>query len=116
MLHLKYFTGFWIHLRLIVHFFYLAEPVFITEHPRSVQLQCGQDLVLRCEATGFPRPRYQWFKDRIQLPDQLANEISLKKVSPEDSGVYYCVVTNPVGSEYTNYAEVQVVPMIAPIG
>ena len=114
MLHLKYLAGFEIRLKLT--FFYLAEPVFITEHPRSVQLQCGQGLVLKCEATGFPRPRYQWFKDGIELPDQLANEISLKNVSREDSGVYYCVVTNPVGSEYTQYAEVQVIPMIAPIG
>ena len=94
----------------------IPEPVYITRHPHSVTVQAGQEVVLTCEATSFPRPAYQWLKNNIPMQNKCSNELKLKEVREEASGEYMCRVTNPIGSEFSAPAQVQVIPAIAHVG
>lgn len=86
------------------------EPVIITRHPISDTVPEHQEYVLKCEASGFPKPRYEWFKNGSPIPDARVQVLRLNNVSVGDSGEYMCKVTNPMGSVYSHPATLQVSP------
>nr|XP_023016837.1 Down syndrome cell adhesion molecule-like protein Dscam2 isoform X6 [Leptinotarsa decemlineata] len=65
---------------------------------------------LTCQVTGYPAPRYLWYKfiegttrkqavvlnDRVK---QVAGTLIIREAKVEDSGKYLCVVNNSVGGE-----------------
>ncbi|XP_047139673.1 mucosa-associated lymphoid tissue lymphoma translocation protein 1 isoform X1 [Hydra vulgaris] len=91
------------------------EHVTITMHPSSEVVQVGGSVTLHCQATGFPKPCYQWFHSNNCLKGQCHSTLKINNITMAMEGKYYCKVTNPVGSAYSNNADVHVVPMIAKI-
>ncbi|XP_065672502.1 mucosa-associated lymphoid tissue lymphoma translocation protein 1 isoform X4 [Hydra vulgaris] len=91
------------------------EHVTITMHPSSEVVQVGGSITLYCQATGFPKPCYQWFHSNNCLKGQCLSTLKLNNITMAMEGKYYCKVTNPVGSAYSNNADVHVVPMVANI-
>ncbi|XP_052264611.1 inactive tyrosine-protein kinase transmembrane receptor ROR1-like isoform X2 [Dreissena polymorpha] len=70
----------------------------------------NDNLRLRCEITGYPIPKYQWFKDETVLrnKDRVSIKITpwgsrlrIKNLTPEDSGTYGCRGWNNHGSVNT---------------
>lgn len=79
------------------------DPVKITQDlPSSVTVRCGPsgDWKIECQATGFPRPLFQWFKydeaehDWIDLIEQNTNVLNIQSWRPIDAGLYCCRATN----------------------
>uniref|UniRef100_A0A6P7G315 Down syndrome cell adhesion molecule homolog n=1 Tax=Diabrotica virgifera virgifera TaxID=50390 RepID=A0A6P7G315_DIAVI len=70
----------------------------------------GFDAIIPCDVTGYPVPRYRWYKfidgtnrkqavilnDRVK---QVAGTLIIREAKVEDSGKYLCVVNNSVGGE-----------------
>ena len=75
-----------------------------------------QEFVLKCEATGFPLPRYEWLKNGTLIPDAKTHTLRFNKISITDNGEYMCKVTNPMGSVYSYFARIQVAPSNVYIG
>lgn len=52
---------------------------------------------------GNPQPKYRWFKDGQPLTTDLTSDYfyRIHNTRREDSGVYYCVATNEVGSIFS---------------
>ena len=46
-----------------------AGYVRLDEHMKELTKYKGENLRIRCEITGFPVPKYQWFKDDKPLRD-----------------------------------------------
>uniref|UniRef100_A0A5F8GEA3 Protein tyrosine kinase 7 (inactive) n=1 Tax=Monodelphis domestica TaxID=13616 RepID=A0A5F8GEA3_MONDO len=78
----------------------------ILKHPASLAEIQPQTLVtLRCHIDGHPRPTYQWFRDSNPLSDSQGNysvsskerNLTLRRASPEHSGVYSCCAHNSFG-------------------
>ncbi len=92
------------------------------------QVRQGQDLHLRCIASGHPEPNYQWLKDdtpiastsipmgagksdkhvevttvskHYALHDQ-GRELVVFATKPVDAGVYTCIAVNTVGRDKHN--------------
>jgi len=84
--------------------------VQITEQPKSQPVRAGASVTLRCKATGYPCPVYQWVKDGMELPDGNDEELTLDHVKLEDSGKYNCIVSNQLNVEKSNTVELQVLP------
>ena len=87
-----------------------TEDVQITEQPQSQPVRVGSTVTLRCKATGYPAPQYQWVKDGTELPDGIDEELTFDPVTLQDSGKYVCIVSNRINAEKTNKVELQVLP------
>lgn len=82
----------------------------ITEQPKSRPVRVGGSVTLRCKATGYPAPQYQWVKDGAELPDGVDEELTFDCVKMSDSGKYECIVSNRMNAEKSNTVELQVLP------
>ena len=77
----------------------------ITAHPNSngpVTVAEGSNVRLRCEATGNGTLNYQWRRVSGSLPKNVRGKqskaLSIRNIAVNDSGQYYCVVNDTVGS------------------
>ncbi|XP_051921242.1 hemicentin-2-like [Hippocampus zosterae] len=64
---------------------------------QEIRVQKGDDVTLKCSASCSEEPDYRWYKEGNDwiLPSPV---MTLRKVSPADSGVYTCVVEHPSAS------------------
>nr|XP_056723406.1 neurofascin isoform X7 [Euleptes europaea] len=64
----------------------------------------GEDLLLECIASGVPTPDINWHKRGGELPvgrisyENFRKALRIANVSEEDSGEYFCLASNKVGS------------------
>lgn len=101
---------------MMLFIFLIIEPVAITRHPLSDTVPEHQEFVMRCEATGFPIPRFEWIKNGALITDAKTHTLRFNKISITDNGEYMCKVTNPMGSVYSHVARIQVAPSNVYIG
>ncbi|XP_048368874.1 cell surface glycoprotein MUC18 [Sphaerodactylus townsendi] len=66
---------------------------FVIDSP-SKELKEGDLVTLRCEADGNPEPDYTIFREEDEPLDAPYGELTLEHVTKEDSGLYYCRVTD----------------------
>ncbi|XP_012495163.1 PREDICTED: hemicentin-2 [Propithecus coquereli] len=80
-----------------------SAPVFQVE-PQDTTVRSGDDVALRCQATGEPAPTIEWLRagrplepsQRLRtLPD---GSLWLERAEAEDAGAYECVAHNRLGS------------------
>ncbi|XP_025908965.1 neurofascin isoform X11 [Nothoprocta perdicaria] len=64
----------------------------------------GVDLLLECIASGVPAPDIMWYKKGGELPagktklENFNKALRISNVSEEDSGEYFCLASNKMGS------------------
>ncbi|NXN97902.1 NFASC protein, partial [Rhinopomastus cyanomelas] len=64
----------------------------------------GEDLLLECIASGVPAPDIMWYKKGGELPagktrlENFNKALRISNVSEEDSGEYFCLASNKMGS------------------
>ncbi|MEC7119338.1 MAG: immunoglobulin domain-containing protein [Pseudomonadota bacterium] len=73
----------------------------------------GDDVTLNPVATGFPTPKYQWYKDGKILTGQTGAILDLKNAQKEDSGVYYVIGKNSLGDSKSAEYQVNVTLQLA---
>uniref|UniRef100_A0A7N8Y2Q4 Inactive tyrosine-protein kinase 7 n=1 Tax=Mastacembelus armatus TaxID=205130 RepID=A0A7N8Y2Q4_9TELE len=82
--------------------------VTLKEPASEAEIESSAPVTLRCHIDGHPRPACQWFKDGVKLTEkshQINNKermITLKSVSPDNNGLYYCCAKNAVGQICSN--------------
>ena len=68
----------------------------------------GDNLTIRCVASGHPQPLVTWSKAEGDLPITRTivrdTELLILNVTLHDSGLYVCSATNPVGSNSSTFA------------
>ena len=57
-----------------------TEDVKFVEQPQSTVSAEGGTVTLKCKATGFPPPSYQWFKDRTELSGETSPHFTIDNV------------------------------------
>ncbi|XP_063046418.1 fibroblast growth factor receptor-like 1a [Engraulis encrasicolus] len=77
---------------------------------RVIARPVGSSVRLKCAANGNPRPVIMWLKDSKPLTSEEVGEgrrkkwtLSLKNLTPEDSGKYTCHVSNGAGEINATY-------------
>jgi len=85
------------------------EPPVIVQHPQSLRINAGTDVLFSVEASGNPLLRYRWFKNgnpafnRSQEP--VTNTVlALSNVTEFHQGVYHAQVTNAFGTATSSNA------------
>ena len=78
---------------LIIHMYCIhnTEEVKIIKQPKSQLVRVGGTVTLRCRATGYQAPQYQWIKDGAKLPDRIDKELTLNPLTLYDSGNDFCL-------------------------
>ncbi|KAF8373891.1 hypothetical protein PRIPAC_80320, partial [Pristionchus pacificus] len=81
-------------------------PPTIVDAPVASSVNPGEQLTLRCRATGVPRPSITWFFEGAEIPrargrfsvSQDGTELTISHISRQDDGVFACMAANTVGS------------------
>ena len=72
-------------------------PPSIETHPQDKTIGEGNIVTLSVQARGT-NLHYQWWKDGVNLNDEIGDELTVTISAPQDSGDYWCVVSNEGGS------------------
>ncbi|GIY67333.1 titin [Caerostris darwini] len=91
------------------------------QKPSDVSIHIGETLVLKCEASGFPKPQISWFKikefsssDEVTVIDRNIWNDTLLMVSDIDteySGLYLCEADNKILPKLKAKAHVRVIDL-----
>jgi len=73
-------------------------PLAITRQPEAATVPAGNSVTLSVAAQGLPRPRYQWRKDGVDLPDATRPTLTITNAQPADAGLYSVRVYNGVSA------------------
>jgi len=74
-------------------------PQFTVRPPAQLKVFTVQNITIRCQATGDPRPKVKWMKENGELPvgrSKVSVDGTLKIWNPkvEDSGRYFCTAAS----------------------
>ena len=93
-------------LRFRIFFFNLfisGLPVFTKVPPTHAAPVLSTTFQVTCQAEGFPRPTVTWSRVGMPLPAKrvVVNQgaLTIKNLTPADSGLYDCVATNIMGTK-----------------
>ena len=91
-----------------MHFFPILEHC-----ARSVVVEEGRAVELKCYASGYPQPKIYWRRqDNAILPTNTSikegNVLKFPSVKKEHRGTYFCVATNVVGTGARRNVDVEV--------
>jgi hypothetical protein len=83
-------------------------PAQITVQPVGAELWAGSQVALSVQAVGTNPVTFQWYKDDVEIPGATGSTLNFFEASAADSGVYYAVATNAVGSDQSESAVLNV--------
>ena len=81
----------------------------ITVHPQSKKVLYGNSFELSIQLESSRYSEYQWYKNHKLLGGKIHPQIYINSAVDSDSGDYYCVVKNEVGSVTSNTATIEVI-------
>ncbi|XP_020794254.1 mucosa-associated lymphoid tissue lymphoma translocation protein 1 isoform X2 [Boleophthalmus pectinirostris] len=81
--------------------------------PQPQQLHIGETLQLECGAVGRPIPHYQWYRNRMPIPNANKRKLVISHATPEHHGKYICEITSGKESLWTSEADVVIYDMFA---
>ena len=79
----------------------------ISEHPQSVTVDVGSQIILNVTASGGSL-NYRWFHDGEELSSQTSSSLVIPSASSLDEGTYFVRVSNTLGSVDSDPAVVTV--------
>ena len=83
----------------------LGLPIFTTVPPSLASPAQGTTFQAKCRAEGYPRPVITWSRSVLPLPSGRTEvnqgTLTIKNLSPADSGLYDCIATNIMGTKKT---------------
>ena len=80
----------------------------ILSQPESITVPVGKTVVLRVEAAGIPRARYQWFRNDRPVAGATRATLMLENASLEIAAGYTVTVTNDLGTVTSRKAVLRV--------
>ncbi|KAM4738870.1 MALT paracaspase 2 isoform 2-T2 [Anableps anableps] len=82
----------------------------ISQQPKSQAASEGDVLVLKCRAEANPPPQYEWYHNKMPIPQQKACSLSIPCVTTEHRGEYRCKVFNLYHEVWSDTATVTIGP------
>jgi alpha-tubulin suppressor-like RCC1 family protein len=85
-------------------------PVFISEHPQSVEVSEADSASFRVVAGGTPPLRYQWRRNGTNIIGATSSTLLIGVARPTNAGIYTVVVSNNFGFVISQPATLTVHP------
>ena len=92
----------------------LPQPPNITQHPQSLTVVVTNPATFSVTATGDPPLHYQWYFNTNTPVGTDTNYFTIASATTNDSGEYFCVVTNNNGTVTSLVATLTVVLPVPP--
>jgi pectate lyase len=93
----------------------VGSPAAISLDPHDVSAYVGQSANFSIVAGGTAPLNYQWyFNTNTPVPGGTNSALTLNNLSTNDSGAYFCIVTNSFGSDTSLVATLTVTVPVAP--
>ncbi|XP_019635673.1 PREDICTED: mucosa-associated lymphoid tissue lymphoma translocation protein 1-like [Branchiostoma belcheri] len=94
------------------------EALQITRQPEAVSAMEGDTVELKCQAVGFPYPRYQWYHGNQEIAMGTDSVLRIEETRPKDAGQYICRIhkvsskdpRKPQSYVFTEWVELTVIP------
>ncbi|XP_065583181.1 mucosa-associated lymphoid tissue lymphoma translocation protein 1-like [Artemia franciscana] len=92
-----------------------TEPIRLVRdlHTEELWSALGSKVHLSCEATSYPPPTYQWFKDEGEIPGSTLPDYEIDDLKPSDVGSYYCSIGqkgNLSANLRTRSTQIEIIP------
>jgi hypothetical protein len=91
-----------------------GSPV-ILEQPQSQSIPAGASASLSVKAVGAPPLRLQWYFNGAPLPNATDSTLSVANAVSAQSGAYFAILSNYLGSASSDVVALTVVPNAAPV-
>ena len=86
-------------------------PIFLDPaEPASRSVAQDGATTLLAQASGFPPPSFQWYRNGAIFPGAINDSVVIPFMSAADAGSYFCIASNNVGSITSRTAVVTYVP------
>ncbi|CAI5681319.1 unnamed protein product [Oreochromis niloticus] len=72
----------------------------------SAEIVEGSSVTLTCSSDAKPAATYTWYKNQTQLSKE--PQLSFSSIQPSDSGEYYCITENKLGTSTPEYISLDV--------
>ncbi|CAI5639780.1 MALT paracaspase 2 [Oreochromis niloticus] len=82
----------------------------IIQHPQSQAASEGDILVLECTAEGNPPAQYEWYHNKVPMPQQKTSSVRIPCVTTAHRGEYTCKVFNLYHEVWSSTATVTIGP------
>jgi hypothetical protein len=86
----------------------VRDTVTFIYQPANQSVRKGDTAFFSISVTGEEPFSYQWFKDSNPVPESFNDTLIISDVTSSDTGIYFCRVINPCGSEESGYARLSV--------
>lgn len=73
----------------------------------------GENVTLDPQASGFPTPSYQWYKNDQPLTGQTSATLEFASAKKSDTGTYYVIAKNSLGQAQSSNYEITVALQLA---
>uniref|UniRef100_A0AAZ1Y1K9 Ig-like domain-containing protein n=2 Tax=Oreochromis aureus TaxID=47969 RepID=A0AAZ1Y1K9_OREAU len=67
----------------------------------SAEIVEGSSVTLTCNSDANPAAKYTWYKNQTQLSKE--PQLTFSSIQPSDSGEYYCIAENKLGTSTPEY-------------
>ncbi|XP_033829073.1 mucosa-associated lymphoid tissue lymphoma translocation protein 1 isoform X2 [Periophthalmus magnuspinnatus] len=81
--------------------------------PQPQHLHIGESLHLECGAVGRPIPHYQWYRNRVPIPNAKKRNLVISQVTVENQGKYRCEIISDKDTLWTTEVDVVISPRIS---
>ncbi|XP_072288519.1 mucosa-associated lymphoid tissue lymphoma translocation protein 1 [Eucyclogobius newberryi] len=81
--------------------------------PQPHQLHIGENLQLECGAVGRPIPHYQWYRNKVAIPNASRRKLMISQVAQEHQGKYSCEIRGGKDKLWTTEVDVVISPRIS---
>ena len=83
-------------------------PPVIQAHPQSQVVMVGGNVTFAVRATGSPALNYQWLFNSLPIPGATGSSFTITNAQLRDGGGYSVIVSNILGVEVSNEAQLRV--------
>ncbi|XP_042073361.1 B-cell receptor CD22, partial [Haplochromis burtoni] len=86
---------------------YAPKPPSVSVRP-SGEIKEGTSVTLTCSSEANPAATFVWYKINGRTPLSKERQLFFSSIQPSDSGQYYCIAANTVGSRTSEYVSINV--------
>ena len=80
----------------------------IITHPSDTAVDLFEAVELTCKVDGVPRPRITWFKNGVEIKEEVFDILRISEVNLNNRGFYNCLAENDIRASETTVQLMQV--------